>query len=171
MNLTEVLLAVIISMAVIAGSYFLYTTVTEKNAMSTTMVNISLLRANIEDIYDGAYDDDSFGDIDTMVDLGIIPQYFLSSSGSGDNATTTLKTKWGDMTIAEGDASTEYTISMDQLSGDACVHFARFQVRSWKSIDVNDTEVWNRGTDTQASISEVATACAGGNATVTFTAP
>lgn len=171
MNLTEVLLAVIISMAVIAGSYFLYTTVTEKNAMSTTMVNLTLLRANIEDIYDGSYSDSSFGDVDTMDNLGIIPQYFLSTSGDGDTATTSLKTKWGDMTIAEGDSSSEYTISMDQLSADACVHFGRFQVKSWKNIEVNDTEVWNRGTDTQATISELAEACDGGNATVTFTAP
>lgn len=170
MNLTEVLLAVIISMAVIAGSYFLYTTVTEKNAMTQTMENLSLLRANIEDIYDGEYDDATFGDVAKMNSLGIIPQYFLSSSTSGETTTTAMKTHWGALTVAQGDSNAEYTITLAGLSSDACVHFARFQYKSWSKIKAGGTEVWNRSTDTKGSISAIATACAT-DKTVVFTAP
>ncbi len=175
MNLTEVLLAVIITMAVIAGSYFLYTTVTEKNAMTQTMENLSLLRANIEDIYDGDYSDSTFGNYETMNKMGILPQYFVTNASNeeGGAKSVQMRSHWGPISLAvDGSDESKYTIKLESLSGDACMHFARFQYKSWYKIEVGETEVWNRATDTKAAINAVATACTGdGEKSVTFTAP
>ena len=75
MNLTEVLLAVIVSLAVIAGGYTLYTNVSDKNEVAQVMQNVSLLRANIEDAYDGNYENLSSDASDgSLYDLGILPE-------------------------------------------------------------------------------------------------
>lgn len=168
MNLTEVLLAVIVSLAVIAGGYTLYTNVSDKNEVAQVMQNVSLLRANIEDAYDGNYENLSSDASDgSLYDLGILPERLARVSSGG----TTPATKWGPITIEAGDDPSTYTISFSGLSKDICLHLGRFQYRSWAKVEAGSTAVWTRGTDTGLKTAELVQACKAGNVAVTFTAP
>ena len=168
MNLTEVLLAVIVSLAVIAGGYTLYTNVSDKNEVAQVMQNVSLLRANIEDAYDGNYENLSSDASDgSLHDLGILPERLARVSSGG----TTPATKWGPITIEAGDDPSTYTISFSGLSKDICLHLGRFQYRSWAKVEAGGTAVWTRGTDTGLKTAELVQACKAGNVAVTFTAP
>lgn len=168
LNLTEVLLAVIVSLAVIAGGYTLYTNVSDKNEVAQVMQNVSLLRANIEDAYDGNYENLSSDASDgSLYDLGILPERLARVSASG----TTPATKWGPITIEAGSDPSTYTISFSGLSKDICLHLGRFQYRSWAKVEAGGTAVWTRGTDTGLKTAELVQACKAGNVAVTFTAP
>lgn len=156
MNLTEVLLAVIVSLAVIAGGYTLYTNVSDKNEVAQVMQNVSLLRANIEDAYDGNYENLSSDASDgSLYDLGILPERLARVSSGG----TTPATKWGPITIEAGDDPSTYTISFSGLSKDICLHLGRFQYRSWAKVEAGGTAVWTRGTDTGLKTAELVQAC------------
>ena len=156
MNLTEVLLAVIVSLAVIAGGYTLYTNVSDKNEVAQVMQNVSLLRANIEDAYDGNYENLSSDASDgSLYDLGILPERLARVSSGG----TTPATKWGPITIEAGDDPSIYTISFSGLSKDICLHLGRFQYRSWAKVEAGGTAVWTRGTDTGLKTAELVQAC------------
>lgn len=164
MNLTEVLLAVIVSLAVIAGGYTLYTNVSDKNEVAQVMQNVSLLRANIEDAYDGNYENLSSDASDgSLYDLGILPERLARVSASG----TTPATKWGPITIEAGSDPSTYTISFSGLSKDICLHLGRFQYRSWAKVEAGGTAVWTRGTDTGLKTAELVQACSSHSVQIT----
>ncbi len=167
MNLTEVLLAVIVSLAVLAGGYTLYNSVADKNAVSATMQNLSLLRANIDDLYAGNYASLASDAADgTLHKTGVLPDALADLSDGGKPAT-----KWGPISIEGTEDGSGYTISFEGLDRDVCMHLGRFQHRTWAKIEAGETAVWTRGTDAALNVSALASACKGDNVTVAFTAP
>ncbi|MBR5050415.1 MAG: hypothetical protein IKX75_03660 [Desulfovibrio sp.] len=167
MNLTEVLLAVIVSLAVLAGGYTLYNSVSDKNAVSATMQNLSLLRANIDDLYAGNYAGLASDAADgTLHKTGVLPDALADLSDGGKPAS-----KWGAIDIEGTDDGSGYTIAFEGLGKDVCMHLGRFQYRTWAKVEAGETAVWTRGTDTALNASALASACKDGNVTLTFTAP
>ena len=121
MNLTEVLLAVIVSLAVLAGGYTLYNSVSDKNAVSATMQNLSLLRANIDDLYAGNYAGLASDAADgTLHKTGVLPDALADLSDGGKPAT-----KWGAIDIEGTDDGAGYTIAFEGLGKDVCMHLGR----------------------------------------------
>jgi len=164
-NLTEVLLSIIISLAVLAGGFFLYTSVADRNGVSTVMQSLPILRANIEDVYQNDYADIGTDSVSggNLYSLGLFPQGLTVGEG--------MKTRWGDVTLAVGDEDSQYTITLDSLSPEACMQLGRYQYKSWAKVEVGAATVWTRGQTTPFSTADLVEACNAGSVTIKYTAP
>lgn len=169
MNLTETLLAVIVALGVVAAACLVYQhNFLEKDAIIKTQDNLTLFRANVEEIFDGAWEEE-FGDVEFMTQLGIVPLYFLPARVK-EGEDLYMKTRWGRIEVAKGETEKEYTVTLKDLTSEPCFRLSRSQVQLWKRIEVGDIEVWNRETSNKASLKDVADACVGHATDVVFTA-
>ncbi len=169
MNLTETLLAVIVALGVVAAACLVYQhNFLEKDAIIKTQDNLTLFRANVEDIFDGAWEGD-FGNVEFMAQLGIVPLYFLPAKPK-EGEELYMKTRWGRIEVAPGETEKEYTVTLKDLTSEPCFRLSRSQVHLWKRIEAGGIEVWNRETSNKATIQDVSNACVGRTTNVVFTA-
>ena len=161
MSLTEILLSLAIMIAVVAGVALGYSQVKSKNDQQRAMQSIQMLRANVEEIYsNGVYTDLSN---DVLIGAGVVPGDLLSGTNS-------IKTRWGDVTVAAKDDS-QYTITIEDLDPAACRSIANLSTTSWSQVTVGETTLYDRSTNPTVNPSDLLQACVNPTNTVVFTGP
>ena len=126
MNLTEVLIAAILSLAVFGVSYSFYTESRETANVERTAENLTVLAGNIRshmaDDQPGLL---TLGD-KKLRDIGVIPDYFVSPN-QADAESLVLKSPFGAVTTGTGTdgESTYWTVNLTGLSGKDCYRILR----------------------------------------------
>ena len=161
MNMTEVLLALIITIIVVAGVAFIFTNARDKNNQQKTMNNLLFIRASIEQLFNNGNFDGL--DNDVLMTANIVPTE-LQRNG-------TIQSPWGPVTIEAAEGGGSYTITMENLNSGACQSLGTLSPTSWESISVNGQVLYDRSVNDPINNVDLINACGNATNTIVYTAP
>jgi prepilin-type N-terminal cleavage/methylation domain-containing protein len=107
-----------------------------RSDVQNEVVNVSDLKSKIDEIFSlqrGNYT--GLGNA-TIINSGGIPP-LMSVSG------TTIRSKWGTVTIAPANSNTQYTITYNTVPQDACSTLVAKTFRTWTLVTIGGTTITN----------------------------
>ena len=103
------------------------------------MQNVSLLRANIEDAYDGNSENRALATL--LTGASTTSAFCPSASPASARAERHRPPSGVPSPLRPATIPSTYTISFSGLSKDICLHLRRFQYRSWAKVEAGGTAV------------------------------
>ena len=123
--------------------------------LSEMQQSLAAMRMNTQQMFTSSLDYTGLSN-DLAIKAGLVPQK-LVKGGSLING-------WGGaVTLATGDDTGTFTITVAQIPQDACTKLATFQLESWLSVEVNSS-----GISKDTAVAEAADNCQANN-TIVYT--
>lgn len=142
----------IMTVSVLGAVYMLFS----GSKLSETEQAISAIRMNVQQTFSSSLDYTGLSN-DYVMKAGLAPKKLIKGG--------TLMNSWGGtLTIAAGDDTGTFTITVSGVPQEDCTKLATYQLETWLNLEVNSTGI---GKDT--AVVEAADACQASN-TIVYTA-
>lgn len=123
--------------------------------LSEIQQSVASIRMSTQQMYTSSLDYTGLNN-DLVIKAGLAPQKLIKGG--------TLVNGWGGpVTVATGDDTGTFTITVAQVPQDACTKLATFQLESWLMVEVNNTSI-----NKDIAVAEAADNCQASN-TIVYT--
>ena len=101
--------------------------------LSEIQQGVSAIRMNVQQMYTSSLDYTGLTN-DLAIKSGLVPQKLVKGGA--------IVNGWGGaVTVATGDDTGTFTITVASIPQDACTKLATFQMESWLTVEVNNTAI------------------------------
>lgn len=140
----------------VAGGALLVYMLFSGGKLSEIEQGISSMRMQTQQMFTSSLDYTGLSN-DLAIKAGLVPKKLVKGGG--------IVNGWGGaVTLAEGDDTGTFTITVSGIPQDACTKLATFQIESWLSVEVNNTAI-----SADTAVVEAADNCQASN-TIVYTA-